>query len=408
MGEIWEVDLFNQDGSNDPNSKELVATVAPENLSFTFQEGQNGPHEVAFELSRYASDADGNFIVANSFVGPYRTDFHLRRSDLTNPLITGVLTPYGGADPSEDHVKIAGKSYLHYLERRFWPYDADLSYRNFPDGFRFKVKDAEVGRIVKDMLETVRDLSPNYPGPPGSTLATRSFSLDFTVDVDDTGHKINYEIAPFESQSLYELVKSLSEGARADKAAFDFYMTWDKVFRLVYPEVGKPSKPVLYLEVDVETGKANMLEAQQTNTGPQCTHVLGVGAGTSTRSGGVNRHFRHNSSIFRRLDEVSDFGEVKNLDALIGLTAGTLSFGANPVKEVPISVDPNQIPNFWKRVRPPGQYVMVDYDLGYARINSVQKIVSIDGSVTPEGDETAVLNLNQHYNVDTSTGLADW
>jgi hypothetical protein len=414
MGEIWEIDYFNQDGSSDPNSKDLVATVRPENLQFTFQEGQNGPHEVNSECSRYAKDDDGNFIVEDGFIGPYRSDFALRRSDLTNPLITGMVTPYGGADPSEDHVKISGKSYLHYLERRHWPYDPGdgetpgLSYVNWPDGFRFKVADADTGQIIKDILETVRDLSPNFPDPPGSTLATRSFSLDFTVDVDDTGHNINYEITPFESQSIYELIKSLSEGVRADKAAFDFYMTWDKVFRLVYPEVGDPAHPVLFLEVDVETGKANMTAAQQTNTGPQCTHVLGVGAGTSTKAGGVNRHFRHNSSIFRRLDEITDFGDVKNLGALISLTAGTLSFGANPVHEVSIEVDPNQIPHFWQRVRPPGQYVMVDYDLGYARINSVQKIVSIDCTVTPEGDETAVLNLNQHYNVDSSTGLADW
>jgi hypothetical protein len=312
-------------------------------------------------------------------------------------------------------VKISGKSYLHYLERRSWPSDTKtrdgaphgFSYVDFPDGFRYKKTAAEIGQIVKEMLEFVRDLSPNFPAAPGSTLATRSFSLDFTVDVDDTGKNINYEIAPFESQSIYELVRGLSEGPR-DDTGYDFYMTWDKVFRLVHPGVGDPDNPVLFLEVDVATGRANMTEIQQTNNGPNCTHVLGLGAGTATRSGVVNRHFRHNSSIFRRLDKVADYGEVKNLDALKGLTSGDLSFGANPIHEVPITVDPNQIPDFWKKIRPPGQYAMVDYDLGYAHINSVQKIVAINGSATNEGDESAVLSMNQHYNVDPSTGLEDF
>jgi hypothetical protein len=101
MGEFWEVDFFNHDGSDDPNSKDLVATVRPENLDFTFQEGQNGPHEIHLELSRYAKDIDGNLVVEDGFIGPYRTDFHLRRTDLSTPLITGIVVPYGGADPAK-------------------------------------------------------------------------------------------------------------------------------------------------------------------------------------------------------------------------------------------------------------------------------------------------------------------
>jgi hypothetical protein len=256
------------------------------------------------------------------------------------------------------------------------------------------------------MLETVRDVSPNWPGPP----AGNSYSLNFTIDVDNTGKTHNYEIAPFESQSMYELVKTLAE---ADKSVggFDFYMTWNKVFRLVYPEIGDPDNPVIFLNVDPETLHANMISLGQTNTGPDCTHVLGVGAGSSTKQGGVNKHFRHNSQIFRRLDKVSDFGDVKDLNALEGMTSSVLSFGANPVHEVPITVDPSQVPGFWSRVRP-GLYASVAYDLGYARLPNEsgfpQRIVSMDRTVDNDGNELAVVGTNQHFDVSANAGLDDW
>jgi hypothetical protein len=212
-------------------------------------------------------------------------------------------------------VKISGKSYLHWLETRGWPYDASLSYVNWPSGFRFKVAAADIGQIVKDILETVRDLSPNFPSGPGSTLATRSFSLDFIVDVDEVGKNINFEIDRFDPQTLYDIVTGLGQGAD-DDGGFEFIMTVDKVFRLAAPSFGDPDSPVLELAVDVDTNLPNMTAVSQTNTGPEATHVLGVGAGTSNRQGGVNKHFRKNSSIFRRIDKVSDFGDVKNLDVV--------------------------------------------------------------------------------------------
>jgi hypothetical protein len=404
---LWFLDLLDQNGSDDPNARELVASSRPEQLHFLLQEGKLGPDEVECELSLYARDDDGQLIVSPDFIGPDRSDFRLRRDDLPKPITCGEITLYGGADAGEEHVKIAGKSYLHYLERRVWPYDATLSYTNWPDGFRFKVTNAEVAQIVKDVLETIRDVSPNFPGPP--TDALPSYSLDFTVDVQNTGKRINYEISPFDQESIYDKIRTLAEMDR-QQGGFDFHMRdAAKTFRLYYPEYGDPDEPVLVLEVDLATQLANMLQAGLTNTGPEATHVLGVGAGTSSRQGGVNRHFRESSRRYRRRDKVADFGDVKNLDLLESLTGAALQFAANPVHEVPITVDPKQIPDFWKLARP-GKYVEVAYDLGYHILNSVHKIASMDCTVTLEGDESVTFGLNQHYptNNPARAGLDDF
>lgn len=398
--------------TTDAGTDELIETVYPENLHFRLQLGTLGPGEVSYELSKGALNTDGDPAISGpDFVGPYRTDFVLRRDDLTDPIMAGMHTLLGGADSGEtpnESAQIAGKDWLHYLEKRRWPYDAALSYVNWPDGFRFRVTAAEIGQIVRDILETVRDLSANFPAapdPPGGT--NPSYSLGYTVDADDTGTNRNYEISPFESSSIYDLIATLA-GAGRERGGFDFLMTFDKVFRLIYPEVGDgPDAPAFTLEVDVATHLANMLETGFTNTGPTATHVLGVGAGTSTRQGGVNRHFRASSAVFRRLDDVADFGEVKNLDALEDLTGSSLALGSNPVHAIPIRVDPSTIPGFWDVCRP-GVYIAVDYDFGWHRINSVQRVTAMECDVDLEGAELVELELNQFYDTSPDAGLDEF
>jgi hypothetical protein len=404
MSMLWTVDLREHD-------RTLVATIQPESLHFRMQLGVDGPHEIQFETSLSAEDSDGRPIVSPAFVGPYRHDWYLKRAGLAHPLMAGPLTePYGGADASEQHVKFGGKDWLHRLELRCWPYNATLSYVNWPAGFRFSVAAAEVADIVKDIVETVRDLSGNFPGPPGGANPSYFQPSGMNVDVDNTGKTRNYEIARFESSSIYDLIRDLASADKAD-GGFDFLITWDRVFRLVYPELGDPSAPVIDLRVDPETGHANMLAIEQTNVGPAATHVLGVGAGTANRQGGVNKHFRNNSEIFGRIDKIEDFGDVKDLAALESLTSSCLSFNAHPHHELPVKVDPNQIPDFWTKVRP-GRYADVHYNLGYAKVPNEtpfpQRIVSLDCDVDSDGNEEVTLGLNQHFEISANAGLDDW
>lgn len=389
-------------------SDALIAEVYPENLHFILNLGQVGVNTIEYELSLDAKDVDGDDAVSRDMIGPYRTDWQLCSSGLSDPLMAGMHTSWSGLDGEEpiDAVQIAGKDWLHYLERRVWPYDATLSYINWPDGFRFKVKAAEVGQIVKDVLETVRDLSANYPAAPDEFGPNPSYSLGFTVDADSTGFTTNYEITNFDSSNIYSLIQTLSLMGLT-RGGFDFLMTWDKVFKLIYPEIGDPDSPIFTLEVDATSHIANLLSIGFTNTGPSATHVLGTGAGTSNQQGGINKHFRASSAVFRRLDKVEDFGNLKNLDTLEKLTSLELAFGSNPIHEIPIEVNPDDIPGFWANTRP-GQYVDVVYDLGFHKVNSTQKIVSMDCRVAEDDSEIVQLSFNQFYDASDASGLADY
>lgn len=415
-GGVWTVEHrshaeFMPDGLDgditDDGADELLEEIYPENLHFRLQLGTLGPGTVDYEVSRGAKDVDGDPAVTEDFVGPMRTDFVLKRSDLIEPIMAGMHTTVAGTDEQAtplDVVKVTGADWLEYLDRRRWPYDAALSYVDWPDGFRFRVAAAEIGQLVKDILETVRDVSTNYPAAPDA--GHPSYSLAYTVDADDTGHTTNYEIVQFESSSILDLITTLATAGR-DRGGFDLQATWDKVYRIIYPEIGDPDSPVFTIEVDVVSHLANAQAVGFTNTGPAATHLLGVGAGTSTRQGGVNRHFRHSSATFRRLDDVADFAEVKNLDALEDLTGSQLALGSNPVHEIPIRVDPATITDFWLLCKP-GVYVAVNYDLGFHTINSVQRVTAMDCNVSTEGDESVDLELNQYYDTSPDAGLADF
>jgi hypothetical protein len=290
-----------------------------------------------------------------------------------------------------------------------WPYDADLSYVDWPDGLRFRVAAGEIGDIVR---RAARDdprrvaatgrCRPTRPAP-AATRRTRSGSPS---SCDDTGVTTNFEISPMDSTTIYDMINTLAQNER-DQGGFDFLMTWDKIFKLIYPEIGNPDVPVFTLQVDAVTQIANMREIGFTNIGPEGTHFLGVGAGSSNQAGGVNRHFRANSARYRRLDVVEDYGDVKNLDMLERLTGGSLSTGANPVLEIPIIVDPATIPNFWSLAKP-GKYIEVNYEMRFHEIASAQKIVSMDCSADQEGNELVTIGVNAAQDITGAAGLADF
>lgn len=409
----WTVEHYEHEFTaivvGDPEIEEngaLINTVAPENLHFVWQLAELGPSEIDYEVSLTATDTiTDDPVVSLDFVRPYFQDFALYRDAqlLMGGMITGLNIEAGG-----ECVKIAGKDWLHYLERRMWPYDATLSYVNWPTGFRFKVTAAEIGQIVTDVIETVRDVSGNYPGPPND-LTFPSYSLKFVVDCDDTTVNRNYEISAFETSNVYDLVRSLSQMDK-DDGGFDFYMTPDRppatTFRLVYPEIGNPAVPIYTLEIDEPTAFANMLELGYTDSGPEASHVLGVGAGQATRAGGVNKHLRIVSARTRRLDKSGDFGDVKNLGTLESKTLAELNRAWRSIHEIPILVDPATIPNFWT-VTQPGEYIMVDYDLFGHHVNSVQKIVSMDVTVDLEGNERVLFGLNQQVDGGATSVASD-
>lgn len=482
---VWTLETYTHENVN---GGALVNTIAPENLHFVLNLPQvGGVSTVDFEVSFGAVDAvSGEPLVSHDFISPKQHDFLLKRSDLDDPIMGGIITEVSGqddGDPPIDSVGVSGSDWLFYLTGRQWPYDAD-PHDDAPNGWSlvpwmgpagaggagglfYNIFASEIADIVRGILETIRDMSANWPADPdemanyrgvwlsgaayvvddcvsddgqiwkavadntgdeppsGSWVAIfPSFSLPFTTDggdFDHTGKTIDYQIATFDTSSIFDLIQTLSQ-AGLENGGFDFEITWDKRFKLHAPEIGDPDVPIFEIVVDGTPAFANALSVGFTNDGPRWTHFLGTAAGSAGggtnnatgNQGGINKHFRASSAAFRRWDGSSSFGTVRgknnaslaDLDLLESLTSLQLAFGSNPAHTIPIEVKPRDIDGFWLAARP-GQYVNVIYDLGFHKINSVQKIISMDCTVDTEGEETVTLGFNQFYDASDTSGLDD-
>src|SRR5262245_30197191 len=87
-------------------------TFRPEDLHFTLRLDE--PSDIDYEASLAMPN------MRAGFVGPYRTDFLLTVDG--EPVIGGLHTPYERQGEDES-VRIAGKCWMHYLEKRHYPFD---------------------------------------------------------------------------------------------------------------------------------------------------------------------------------------------------------------------------------------------------------------------------------------------
>jgi hypothetical protein len=369
----WEVDLRTE-GS-------FVGTVLPEALSFdiTLKE----PEIVDFEISL------ANPVVKRDFITPYASDFMLRR--INKELIGGIITQVN-LKGEDDAIKVGGKGYLHYLERRHYPfpsYNASDS-NTFGADKLFKAVNKDPIQIVTDMLTGMRD-------------APQSFSLPFTVVANGhIGIKINYRIPPGDTENLLSKITTLSE---AYGAGFDFEMTPQKVFKTyVFEKFPSRESRYVFTRDDITDGGI-----EWTNTGPRGTHVVAQGAGTSVPLS-INKHYRGNSAVFRRLDDVADGSdEIRDLNLLASLASGQAAWGSNPQQELTIEVQPEnvEVGNFWDAIMP-GVYVNVNYDFyPYHKLEALRKITNLHCEVTETGEEIVTLTLERFYDFSDDDGYND-
>src|SRR5262249_55495491 len=165
----------------------FLDSFKPENLHF--QLNLNQPDTIDYELS--LQDA------YEGFVGPYRTDWELWRDDryISGGLHTGVAGGVG-----DEHVKIAGKSWLHYLERRQWPFSLSPNLaQQWPTGIIYVAANKRVSQIVHDLVRTIRDFNAfRWPNAPNGT--NPSYSLGYAIQTDTVPKKINYQIDPLDTE----------------------------------------------------------------------------------------------------------------------------------------------------------------------------------------------------------------
>ena len=346
----WKVLHKNHDGAN-------LAEIAPEQLSW----GRylNRPGYVNYDIDLQAPAAQ----FAN--VGAYRTDFALMRGDLT--ILAGLHTAVS-ADMDELVIHVAGYGWLHYLERRVWPFQ--LGKDQSASGKAWF--DTDIGDIVSDLVDVASTYGEGVP---------------FVIQSQQLGIKTNYRVEPADSENLFEKITSLAQM----KPGFDFTCTNDLQFIMYVPEKG-----VQVRDYSLELGR-NIKSVHYGDNGPVGNAVLGVGAGSSTKVGyGVQSLTRQ--ATYRRLDQVEDFGDDPSVANITRMTTQQLARSKNPDLDIWVSVYPEEFDKAYTSIDV-GDYVRVIADMEYVAIDDFYRVTGIEGYLNAQGDEQLVFTFNDHTDV---------
>jgi hypothetical protein len=397
---IYYVDL----GSDPTFVGGSFVSAYPEGLQF--DDMIKGVGNCSFAISFAAKDQDGATVVStNDFVGPYRSYYRLRYGDVAiqaGPIVS-TNTVLGS-----DFMGIAGKTWEHLLERWEYPFDGrptnvndyvfPTSFQNdeltgtgvvTPPGLVYQASNRDLIRIFGDLFSQVQ----NVP---------ERITFDISSLTGLSGVKTNYQLTLGDNAKLFQIISDLSEIGDG----FDWWISHDmKVLWATPFRFGNQSSPVITYTFDGSSAVPSNL--QFTNNGPAATHINGRGAGLATATT-LSRSFGYAAAQaqFSRLDGSYDFGDVRNVDELIARTKKQFSNDLNPQHDIPLSIDPLRISNFWSTFRK-GRAIYIDYEMIAHRIDSPHQMISYAATVNNEGTANVDFTLQQIYDTSSLVGVAE-
>ena len=400
MANQWFIDFLDHDLAT------VIATFQPEQLHFVNRISDICDSD--WQISRTAVDSTtGNPLwptlksfssITGAGIGPYRSGYSIRKD--TNVLQQGLITSMGGAW-GQDYMSMAGKDYLHSLQRRIWPFDPanPTTYIAGPGPFTSGTSYDQLGVDLADIVQAMLDM-----------VLSLGDSVPLTYTLPPTGIVIDYQANLADTTYIFDAIQTLGQ----QEPGFDFEVTPDLQFHMYAPKkYGTPagivsageSGCVYVVDDSSPTTYPNGLQSLTfTNTGPGGTHILGTGAGLSTELG-VALNYIAAQDIYWRLDNPIDYGDITSPSMLLALAQADLSLGVNPIHEISIVVDANQIAGFWTSVFA-GLALYLKLDLGWHMMDSPHQILEMDATINTEGDEIVTLNLNQIYDTSGLTGVA--
>jgi hypothetical protein len=401
---IYYVDL----GADPDFADGSFISIYPESIQFDDQIGnadQNGVGNISFQISFSARDQDGAIVVSDhDFIGPMRSYFRLRYGNIA--IMAGPITRVGTMLGS-DFMSVTGKTWEHYMERWQYPYDGrDVHVNDFvqtptyindeliasggatPTGLAYQALNRDVIRIFSDIISVTMNSVPHRQIFNLSKLATLS------------GIKHDYFSYSLGDSSFMD---SFVQGLAGTGEGFDWWISWNKKIYWATPNrYGNPGAPSLVYTFD----DAHLPESLEfNNNGPQATHVTGRGAGLAVQTT-ITRAFGYDPAQvqFTRIDASVDLGDVRSNTDMINKTQRKLSRYLQPEHEIPLTVDPSSISNFWSTFRK-GRAVYVDVDLIAHHIDSAQQLVGYKASMNEDsGDVLVDFILSQVYDLSYNAG----
>jgi hypothetical protein len=406
----------------DTESFVVTGQYVPENLGFSIRNCEAG--QISYEIP-----LGEPFLTFEEF-GPYRTDYALYRrggSGNYSLMVEGMVTSVN-LNKDRDSILIGGKDWLHYLERRNYPFDP-VKYRagdwvNWPKQWPQVIPPAlpqdAVAVDARDVVEDILDAMMNVTLPklPGGVPATpfRQNVLPISFNNKLTGTKVMYRIFPGDQTSVFEHIQKLSQ--LHDGFEFDI-LPGSLEFKMWAPD-RLTSQPVWRIKgvnnpLTSEAGGA-VIEADWTNDGPEGTFLVGLG--TAEHRTGAVWYYKPSIDKYRWLDKFYDFGELANTGDLIvpGDVENAVSDPEDmifrmlkdqddlfPQRKLGITLlNPEFMsPNFYTGGRPRqliGQRVNFQHDWNpYWRNNADYRVNALNWTVDQSANESVELELELLY-----------
>lgn len=424
-------------------------TIFPQGLEIRNSEPGGFTAELALGQLQRGSQVQG---FRRDEIAPWRTDWEIWRSPTGFPaqgkLIEGGILTSLNLAKDRDTALISGKSWLHYLERRVFPFnpgdyvDVDTKHwalwpRTWPDTggmygpSHFQVVDAitreslvdlgiDMSIIVRELFESMiydPPTSSSYTiGPPTDDTPTtpqwpsassKTFGVPpFTYSIPTFGENAVYgPINPGDQTSIYDHMKKLSE---MSDWGFDFDINPTNLrFNVYHPRKFQQGVSLFTLTPTVNQGDiyGEIETFDWTNEGPDATYLVGLGQTTYAKRTGAVWTDIDSVARFWRTDKVIDFGEVWSQDAVLQLLKDQDDIWPQKKLQVVIWNPQFHVLNFYAADRPRGligQQIRVIADFGLHKVDAWFRIQAIRWDIDQSTNERLTLELEMIY--EPSTG----
>lgn len=397
---IYYVDL----GPDPTFATGTFKSTYPEQLQF--DDIIRGVGNCSWQFSFGAKDQDDATVVSgHDFIGPYRTYYRLRYGNVAiqaGPLVSWTT------ELGTDALSCAGKTWEHLAERWEFPFDGNPDHVNdfvFPNSFIndevlgsgaptpaglvYQANNRDITRIIYDLFNT------------SMLVGNRPVVFDLSPLSPLSGVKTNYQFTLGDNVKMFQVIDDLASIGQG----LEWWISWDLQFFWASPyRFGSNTSPTTIYTFD-DTHRPDKLTF--TNNGPSGTHIMGRGAGLATATT-LSRSYGYLAAEveFGRLDTSYDFGDVRNVEQLNKITKKQLSLDVNPQHEIPLSVDPSRIANFWSNFRK-GRAIYIDMEMTAHRIDSAQQMKQYSCTVDNEGNAMVNFVLQQIYPTSYSIGVEE-
>jgi hypothetical protein len=362
---------------------------------------------------------------ASSFA-PYRTNYQLwRQSTGTGVCISEGMVTSINLNFNRDTILVAGKDWLHYLQRRVYPFNPDIyidgGWRQWPrqwpdvagaygpDWFE-NPNPIDVGIILRQLFLSMKyeppsefptataPITPSWPNRGDSTLTPGV--PPFKQNVPDLGITTKYKIYPGDQTTIFDHITKLSEQV---EKGFEFdILPLSREFKVYAPRRYTPY-PLYHFQPNAAQPESEIegaiIDFDWTNEGPDGTYLVGLGSGKH-KTGAVWTD-SDNVLEFGRMDKLYDFGELSNTDLILQMLKDQNDL--HPQRKLALTLwNPEFLPlNFYTGGRPRnviGQRVSVAADFRPFRyVDAEFRINAIKWTIDKSTNESVELELEMVY-----------